>query len=117
MKDKHILFILVQIDEAHSTEWQIGLENHPSPHKNIQDRLERANNFVMSENVPFPVYVDNWQNEFAEIYQAWPDEYYHFNSDLIILAKSEYGADNNSDALIKLDCFDLIENLLICSYD
>jgi hypothetical protein len=116
MREKQILFILIQIDEAHSTKWKTGLENHPDPHKNIQDRLGRANNFINDSNVtdPFFVYVDNWSNDFAEMYQAWPDKYYHFDSDLKVLTKSEYGTgtDNHPDALIKFDCLDLIRNLL-----
>lgn len=112
MDQKQILFILIQIDEAHSDEWPVGLENQSTSHKNIQDRLNRANEFVINDKVPFPVYVDNWQNEFAELYQAWPDEYYHFNSDLKILTKSEYGTEEETDALIKLDCLDLVSKLL-----
>ena len=116
MKEKQILFILVQIEEAHSTKWNIGLENSPEPHENLDERINKAKNFVTDSNVtdPFFVYVDNWSNDFAKMYQAWPDKYYHFDSDLKILTKSEYGTgtDGNPDALIKLDCLVLIQNLL-----
>ena len=114
MKECGILFILIHIDEAHSSEWPVGLENQPEPQKNIQERIDRANNFIIDNNVPFPVYVDNWENDFAEIYQAWPDKYYHVGPDLVVINKSEYGTgvDNHPDALIKLDSLDLIKQLL-----
>lgn len=91
MKEKNIIFILVQIDEAHSSEWPVALENQPEPQKNIGERLERANAFVQSEQIPFPLYVDVWSNEFAETYRAWPDKYYLINSEHTIVATSEYG--------------------------
>lgn len=112
MNKNKILFILVQIDEAHSSAWPTGLENQPEPQKNITDRLQRANDFVNSENVPIEVYVDTWDNNFAEIYHAWPDKYYHFDKQLNILTHSEYGIYGDENAKIKLDCLDLISNLL-----
>ena len=114
MKKEGILFILIQIDEAHSSAWPVGLIDQPEPQKNIQERIERANIFVQTESVPFPVYVDTWQNDFAETYHAWPDKYYCFDSDFNVLVKSEYGSEGEMDAKIKLDCVTLINNLLSC---
>jgi hypothetical protein len=112
MKEYGIFFILIQIDEAHSSAWPIALENQPEPQKNIEERLDRANKFVIDDFVPFPVYCDVWENDFAETYQAWPDKYYMFDSTLTVLQKSEYGYEGDKNALIEVDCLDLIKKLL-----
>lgn len=110
MKEKGIKMILIQIDEAHSTAWPIGLENPVTPQKDFNERVERANNFVKTENPPFTVFIDEWNNTFAEKFKAWPDKYYCINEDKKIIAKSTYGL--KSDALIDVDCVDLIIDLL-----
>jgi hypothetical protein len=116
MEQKKILFMLIQIDEAHSSAWPVGLENQPDPHKSLEDRIERANKFVVNDNVSLPVYVDKWTNDFAEMYRAWPDKYHCIDAEFNIIAKSEYGNGENNgenDALIKVDCLDLIEKMLL----
>jgi len=110
MVEKKIYFILIQIDEAHSTAWNIGLPNPIEPQQNIEDRLERANKFAITS--PFSVYVDTWTNEFAETYHIWPDQYYFFNKEMTILQKAEYGSEGESNAKIIVDCLDLIISLL-----
>jgi hypothetical protein len=112
MKNKKILFILIHIDEAHSSLWPVGLENQPEPQKDIDDRIKRATDFIENENVPFPVYIDTWNNNFAEIYHAWPDKYYCIDKNNNILLKSEYGDSGDSDAKIKVDCVDAILDLM-----
>lgn len=115
MEKNDILFILIQIDEAHSSAWPIGLPNQPEPQLNINERLESVNNFVKNDKVPldvFPVYSDVWENEFAEIYHAWPDKYYCFDANLKIIQKSSYGYEGNNNALIKIDCIEVINELL-----
>lgn len=111
MEEKGIYLLLIQIDEAHSSAWPIGLENEPEPHKDIHDRIEKANRFVMDESPPFPVYVDKWTNDYAEIYHSWPDKYYCFDSTMKIVAMSEYGKEY--DAVVNVDCVQLIEELCI----
>jgi hypothetical protein len=111
MNKKNIHFILIQIDEAHSINWPTGLKNTPLPQKNFEERLERANKFVIEDKVPFTVFVDKWENEFANKYKAWPDKYYCLDRDFKIIGKSQYG--KSKDALINKDCCELIEELLI----
>jgi hypothetical protein len=110
MKEKKINFILIQIDEAHSTAWPNGLKSKTEPQKSLEERIQRANNFVKEEKVPFTVLVDTWDNDFANKYKAWPDKYYCIDKNLKIIAKSEYGA--VKDALINKDCIVLINELL-----
>ncbi len=110
MKEKKIYFILIQIDEAHSTGWNVGLDDLVEPQKNIGERLERANK--LAQTSPFDVYVDTWVNDFGEIYHAWPDKYYCFDRNMTILQQSEYGSSGKSNAKIVLDCVDLITSLL-----
>jgi len=112
MKEKKVLFILIQIDEAHSTAWSIGLENEPTPQKDIDDRLARANKFVIDNECPLPVYVDTWENSFGNKYKSWPDKYYCFDKELTILHKSEYGSYDDEEAKIIVDCIELIKEFI-----
>ena len=111
MLNKGIKFILIQIDEAHSTKWPIGLINTPEPQKDFAERVERANLFVTKNKPPKPieVYIDGWDNLFGDKFQAWPDKYYCIDSNYKIIHKATYGS--KSDALIDMECTELI-NLL-----
>lgn len=119
MEDKDIFFILVQIEEAHTMAWpQAIYQVNPEQElgyvqKDFQDRVERANDFnkkdKVYENDRFKIMIDGWGNNFERLYHAWPDKYYLINSDMKVLAKSEYGDKN--DALINKDCVKLIEEL------
>lgn len=116
MEEKRIIFLLVQIDEAHSQAWPIGLPNAPKPHACFQDRLDQANEFIKNHEImkPFIVKVDGFNNEFASKFRAWPDEYYMIDSNYKVLAKSEYEKDNqnNREGLPDMDCLDLIEEII-----
>jgi hypothetical protein len=75
MKQYKIGLILVQINEAHTTKWPLGMNDHPEPQQSFDDRVKRANEF----NTTYPyfnVYVDSWSNTFENTFQAWPDQYY-----------------------------------------
>jgi len=112
MKRNHIALILIHIDEAHSDDmWPINLPDKPQSHTCIEDRFKKANDFVEKENPPFLTLVDTWTNPFAEIYRAWPDKYYCCTNDLIIIDKSKYGKHGKENALIKVDCTELITTL------
>lgn len=118
MKDEldkqNLKVILIQIDEAHSNAWPRGLPNEPAPQSSFEDRVERANNFVKEHIVQYPVFVDSWDNSFAEIFQAWPDKYYCIDKDLKVIGKSEYGDGvNNAEAVILKDYTDLLKELYI----
>ncbi len=111
MKIKGINLILIQIDEAHSSDaWPIGLTDVPESHKNLDERIKRANDFVLIDTPPFEVYIDMWTNDFAECYHSWPDKYLCIDNNLDIIAMSEYG--KKSDALINVDCVVLIKQLM-----
>lgn len=114
MQKANIKFILIQIDEAHSTAWPIGLENTPEPQKSFDERVDRTINFVISNEFTqaFEFKIDGWDNEFAETFRAWPDKYYLIDKNYRVLEKSEYGTTGDEDALIKLDCVDLICKLI-----
>jgi hypothetical protein len=109
--------ILIQIDEAHSTEWPVAIEQNigqetPEPHKCFEDRLKRANEFVTKYNPPFNVIVDGFSNDFAEKFRAWPDKYHCVDSSLKVFAKSEYHLEGDSEAKIIVDCTVLLEQLI-----
>ena len=109
MKKHKIYFILIQIDEAHSTAWNIGVEELVEPHKTIDDRLRRANQFA--KTCPYEVYVDVWSNEFAETYTAWPDKYYCFDNTMTIIQHSIHHESGDKDAEEKIDCTEFIVQL------
>lgn len=112
LKKNNLGVILIQIDEAHSSAWPIGLQNQPEPHKTFQDRINRAKLFIDNYNSPYPVYIDGWDNQFSDIFRAWPDKFHFIDKNLTILAKSEYGIgekyDGNKEALIIEDYTDLL---------
>ena len=120
MSEKNIKFLLVQINEAHSSAWPVGLPDQPEPHKCYRDRESRAKEFVekdlktktdqkLSED-PFIVRVDGWDNLADNTFRLWPDKYYLIDRDYKVLAKAEYGRD--ADALINVDCIEVLHDLL-----
>lgn len=115
MKDKleahNLKVILIQIDEAHSDAWPLGLKDQPPAHKSFQERLDRANHFIKLYDPPYPVFVDNWNNEFADLFRAWPDKFHCVDRDLKVVAKSEYG--KFEDALIDKDYIEVLNDLMI----
>ena len=115
--ENNLNVILVQIDEAHSDGWPVGIETilnvpQPSSHKTFQDRVDRANYFVEKYNPPYPVYVDGWDNIFANTFQAWPDKFYCINKDLQVISKSEYHKSGSIEAKIIVDYTELLNSLM-----
>lgn len=105
-----IRFILVYVDEAHSTEWPLGLDP-VEPQRTMGDRIARARTFASQHDIGhFEVVADSWSNTFAETFHAWPDKYFHFNTNLTLLACSQYGS--VADAVVDVDCVDVIQALL-----
>lgn len=112
IKKENIGIILIQINEAHSEKWPIGLEYHPTIQKDFAERVERANDFVRNSGVPYPVFVDDWENSYENRYQAWPDKYYFVNVETKkVLKKSEYGSEGENDGVIVEDYADLLEKI------
>lgn len=104
--------ILIQVDEAHSDDaWPMALDGHPKSQKSFKNRVDRATYFVEKHKPPYPVYIDNWSNEFANKFRAWPDKYHCVDSTLTVTAKSEYG-DGKNEALIIKDYTELINELI-----
>jgi len=113
----NITVILVQIDEAHSEAWPMAIDvllnmEQPKPQQTFSDRVERANYFVENYGCPYKVYIDNWDNDFAETFRSWPDNYYLINDKMKVIGKSEYHLDLDKEATIILDCTELLEKLL-----
>lgn len=107
--------ILIQVDEAHSSAWpraigSVDIDKQTEPHNTFQDRIDRAKHFVAEYSPPYPVFIDNWNNEFAELFRAWPDQYHCVDSNLRLIAKSEYGA--KKEATINKDYTVLLNELM-----
>lgn len=107
MKDKNIGLVLIQIEEAHTNKWPLGFIDHPENHKTFQHRVNRANEFKNKFNEFENVYVDTWNNDFENTYQAWPDKFVFIDKDMKVIKKSEY----SMEALIIEDYSKIIENL------
>jgi len=117
LKKNNISIILIQIDEAHSNAWPLGINNllgveEPEPQKIFEDRVARANYFVENYHPPYTVMIDVWNNDFAEMFRAWPDKYHFIDDNFEIIAKSEYHTDGDNDALIMEDCTRVLEKYM-----
>jgi hypothetical protein len=117
LEQHKINIILVQIDEAHSDAWPVAIPEilgveQPKPQQCFQDRVDRANSFVAEYAPPYPIFIDGWNNEFAELYQAWPDKYYCLDANLKVIAKSEYHKEGHYEAKIIEDYTNLLETLM-----
>ena len=99
---------MVQIQEAHSKYWPLGMDNHPDIQHNLDERIARANEFKSKYNISgnkgnsaIRILIDPWGDIFENTYQAWPDQYYIVsemenkttNNGIKILQKSEYSMD------------------------
>lgn len=113
MAEKNIKAILIQINEAHSSKWKIGLNHHPTPQSNFQERIDRANKFVTDNNCPYDVYIDSWDNIYENTFQAWPDKYYFVDKNKKVLIKSEYGRVGVEDGKIMVDCTEVMRKLVV----
>ena len=128
MHSKNIKFLLVQINEAHSSAWPAGLPDQPEPQKCYNDRLDRAIKFSEEDCSRTSVNsctdnscTDNSCTEsfilrvdesyfFDNTFRAWPDKYYLIDKQYKVIAKSEYGM--KKDGLINVDCLDLLNQML-----
>lgn len=115
--ENNLNVILIQIDEAHSDEWPVAIDTilgvpQPKSQQTFQDRVDRANHFVTAYKPPYPVYVDGWDNIFAETFRAWPDKYHCLDKDLKVISKAEYGTSGINEAKIVMDYTDLLEQLI-----
>lgn len=127
--EKHdINLVLVYISEAHTNLWPLGLSDHPEPQKNIDDRIQNAQKFLNNNECHYTVLVDSWFDEdqpqpqpqpqnkrnrnYEEVYHAWPDKYILLDENHTIIAKSTYHKEGERDGKIKLDCVDLLLNLI-----
>jgi hypothetical protein len=117
MKEHNISLILIQIDEAHSDAWPMAIDSllgvdAVKPQQCFQDRVDRAKYFVDKYKPPFDVYVDGWNNQFAELFRAWPDKYYCVTKDLKVIGKSEYNKEGSKEATVVVDVTDFIKKLM-----
>lgn len=112
LEQRKIRLILIQIHEAHSDAWPIGLHNQPNANQCYQDRIDRAQQFIQNDNPPYDVYIDGWDDQFEQKFRAWPDRYYYVDleDNLRVIRTSTYG--EQAEALIDYDCADLIRDLL-----
>lgn len=118
LSDNNLGVVLVQIDEAHSTAWPIAIDSvlgvdEPQPQKSFSDRYERARFFCETYSPPYPVYIDNWDNSFAETFRVWPDKFYCVDKNLMVVSKSEYHSDEDKEAIIIEDYTMVLEKLCV----
>ena len=67
-------------------EWPIMLNNKHfcvNQHKTINDRINNAKNFILNNNYLLPIYVDNINNDYLNIYSSWPLRIYIIHQNII----------------------------------
>lgn len=114
VREHNINIILIQISEAHSNEWPVYIDElfgveQPEQHKTFADRVARANYFIEKYNPPYPVFIDGWDNDFANKFRAWPDKYHAITDDFKVIAKAEYHTDKTNEAKVMVDYVDLLK--------
>jgi type I thyroxine 5'-deiodinase len=66
----------VYILEAHAKDvWPLGKKICFNQPKTIEERLQVANTFVKDYGFQIPMLVDEIDNNFNDIYAAWPERY------------------------------------------
>lgn len=114
--------ILVHIDEAHSSLWPVAIDSifsqegvtvtQPEPHKSLEDRVARAQDFIDNYKPPFPVFIDYFDNQFAEKYRAWPDRFIIVDHNKTVFSQAAYHGSGDKEAIIITDCTEVLETLL-----
>jgi len=113
--------ILIQIDEAHSSAWPMGLKDEPEPQTSFGNRMDRAKLFIEKYDCPYDVYVDGWNNIFETTFRAWPDKFHcvkHTVSEIsgenefIVVSKSEYHRSGEKEAVIIDDYTEILDELI-----
>jgi len=109
--------ILVHIDEAHSTDWKVAIEDilgvvEPEPHKSLEDRISRADDFIRDYAPPFPVFIDYFDNRFAETFRSWPDRFIIVDHAKTVVSQATYHSAGELEAVIVTDCTEVLETLL-----
>jgi hypothetical protein len=92
--DIYIIYIL----EAHFVEknengefidgWPIGYQYNYEQPKTLEQRQKMVSLLVDTYHPKIPIYMDNMNNDFQNIYRPWPDRAFVFNkNELIFQAK------------------------------
>lgn len=90
----------IYIAEAHAKDvWPLGDKVSVLDHKDMDERLAVANQFVADTGYDIPMLVDTMSNEFDDSFAAWPERYYLIRSDGTIehlpLPTHEFGYDRD----------------------
>jgi hypothetical protein len=112
LQENSIHVIMVQIEEAHTDLWPVGRDYQPTNHTNMEDRVNRANQFIKDYDCPYNVYVDGFDNKFETLFRAWPDKYYFLDENMKVLYKSSYGKKGQKDGKVLLDYVNLLNTLV-----
>lgn len=96
-------FLLVYIAEAHADdEWPIGSDLVFNQPKTIQDRNQIVGKFLSETDFKWPTVMDNENNQFDEIYAAWPLRFYIIkNNRLTYIAAPENGGYYNIPEILE----------------
>jgi hypothetical protein len=102
---------MIYINEAHSNKWPVGYKDQPEPQMCMNDRVCNARKSKIDN--PYELLIDQWTNDFEELFHAWPDKYYFVDAKTLkILAKSEYGNEGDEDGRIEVDCTTILQDII-----
>jgi hypothetical protein len=64
--------------------WPIGYQYNYEQPKTIEERRKMVSLLVDEYHPNIPIYMDNMNNDFQNIYRPWPDRAYVFNKHKLI---------------------------------
>lgn len=77
--------------------WPIGSQYNYPQHKTLNDRISMANKFIQQYDWPIPTFIDTMDNDFNNIYSAWPDRaYLVFEGKLLYVSKINNDGSRNT---------------------
>ena len=86
--------------------WPIGRKYEYPQHKNSEDRIQMANQFIKEYNWPIPTYIDSMDNDFNNQYAAWPDRaYLIYDNKLLYFSKINTDGSRNNFWTSEIESF------------
>jgi len=98
---KKIKIFLIYINEA--------LKDKDNIQTSFNDRIIKANNYAKQNFVPYPIYIDTWNNDFDHKYQAYPNKYYLIDNNFRVCIKSVYGWNGTLNGKLLVNPVEVLE--------
>ena len=90
--------MVIYIDEAHAVDvWPIGESAGTinKKHLTLDDRKKCAKQFVDRLDYQIPIYLDNMDNEFTNLFKVWPFRALIFNNNKLVYSSQPHHSEYN----------------------